>query len=130
MAEITNIATEGVKEEEEVEKMRKCRGHVARFSGKYGLKVLQWSRGLIDQEEAAREEGRAVLEDVTDDEAVECPEFETMDIAERVGEVTAKRLFDDDKESFLERFFTVFHSLLGSSTGRRPSRLSSGHSSN
>ena len=71
-----------------------------------------------------------MLEEVTDDEAVECPEFETMDIAGRVGEVTAKRLFDDDNESVLERFFTFFHSLLGSSTGRRPSRLSSGPSSN
>jgi len=104
-----DVATE--EDEGASQKIRKCRSDVARFSGKYGLKILQWSRGIIDEEEERREassSGASIQEvgevlDVAPDEAVECPEFDSLDLEAKIGDVTAKRINDWDsaKETFI-----------------------------
>lgn len=71
--------------EEEQEKDAGCRAHVARLCGKYGLSLLEHSRA----EPGVLSKVYQAIEDIENPEAeaVECPEFEGLELQSKLGEV-------------------------------------------
>lgn len=78
--------------EEEQEKDAGCRAHVARLCGKYGLSLLEHSRA----EPGVLSKVYQAIEDIENPEAeaVECPEFEGLELQSKLGEVTAAVIAD------------------------------------
>merc|ERR1712106_405168 len=80
----------------------KCLGQINRYCGKYGLSLLEYShsKAIIENAEDT------VVEDVAEnpnDEAIENPEFDGLELGERLVEVTDKRIHDWEtaKRTFL-----------------------------
>ena len=80
-------------EKEEEEKDAGCRAHVARLCGKYGLSLLEHSRA----EPGVLSKVYQAIEDIEnpEDEAVECPEFDGLELQSKLGEVTTNSTEDN-----------------------------------
>lgn len=100
--EVKEVLKEKEEEKEDLERElgRKCRGSVARLGVKYGLHLLDWSRG-DETLEKVYNTIKSVEE--SQDESVECPEFENLELGARLGCVTVTRVRDwnSAKETFL-----------------------------
>ena len=87
-------------EEDQRESISHCGAHISRLCGKYGLNLLEYSRNnsLLAKMYQA-------IENVEnpEDEAIENPEFEKLDVSERLNEVTDVKIkdWDEAKRSFL-----------------------------
>merc|ERR550525_571504 len=83
-------ATEGLVEKEVKEEVRekvlKCQATIERLSVKYGLHLLEFSSSEADE----------AVENVeaAEDEAVESPEFDKLDLADRLEEVRGSKVSD------------------------------------
>ena len=87
-------------DQDQRENIAQCGAHISRLCGKYGLNLLEFSRNnsLLAKMYQA-------IEDVENpqDEAIENPEFEKLDVSERLDEVTDVKItdWDEAKRSFL-----------------------------
>ena len=95
---------EDQKEEEIVlerkEKISECGAHISRLCGKYGLCLLEFS-----QSQSVLSKVYQALENVDnpDDEAVENPEFDSLDVSAVVGEVSDLKItnWEEARRTFL-----------------------------
>ena len=103
----------GGKEEEEVqeerrEKISECGAHISRLCGKYGLCLLEFSHSQSVMSQVYK-----ALENVEnpEDEAVENPEFDSLDVSAVLSEVSDHKItnWDEAKTSFLwaQKHFTA-----------------------
>lgn len=85
--------SDGVAEmdEDKREAVAKCRGQIDKLSGKYGLYLLEFSHS-----ESILAKVESMVQDVmnAEDEAVENPEFEGLDVSDRLEEVTDRKISD------------------------------------
>ena len=75
-------------DDEVAEKEAQCRADVGRMCGKYGIALFEHSRL---SEETGGGDASEAIEEVGDDEAVECPEFDNFDLTARLAEVTDQK---------------------------------------
>ena len=82
------------------EQAAECEAHIARLSGKYGLCLLEFS-----QNQSVLSRVYQALENVEnpEDEAIENPEFDTLDVADKLDVVTDTKItrWEDAKKTFL-----------------------------
>ena len=87
-------------DEEEREKISECGARVSRLCGKYGLNLLEFSRNNSVMAKVYQ-----ALDNVEnpEDEAIENPEFEQLDVSEKLHEVTDIKItnWEEAKKSFL-----------------------------
>ena len=87
-------------EEAREERVKECEAHINRLSGKYGLFLLDFS-----QNSSVLNKVYQALENVEnpEDEAIEDPEFDCLDVTEQLSEVTCKKItnWDEAKKTFL-----------------------------
>ena len=88
------------KEGGEEERVQECEAHINRLSGKYGLFLLEYS-----QNQSVLSRVYQALENVEnpDDEAIENPEFDSLDVTEEVSQVTDRKItdWDEAKKTFI-----------------------------
>jgi len=82
------------------ERVQECEAHINRLSGKYGLFLLEYS-----QNQSVLSRVYQALENVEnpDDEAIENPEFDSLDVTEEVSQVTDRKItdWDEAKKTFI-----------------------------
>lgn len=94
-------------DEERKEKIDMCRAHISRLCGKYGQTLLEYSHS-----ESILAKVYKTIENVgnSEDEAIENPEFDAIDVSCKMEEVTDKKIIDWDtaRKTFLwaQKHFT------------------------
>jgi len=78
-------------DEEKKEKIDRCRAHISRLCGKYGQTLLEYSHS-----ESILAKVYKTIENVNnaEDEAIENPEFEEIDVTDKLEDVTDKKISD------------------------------------
>ena len=88
------------KKEAREERVQECEAHINRLSGKYGLFLLEFSQNYSVLNRVYQ-----ALENVEnpEDEAIENPEFDSLDVTEELSEVTCNKItnWDEAKKTFL-----------------------------
>ena len=86
--------------EDKKETVEGCEAHINRLCGKYGACILEYS-----QNHSLLSKVYKALENVEnpDDEAIENPEFDTIDVKDKLDEVTDSKItsWDEAKKTFL-----------------------------